>query len=119
MTQRKNQSKRKHAVALRYAEEDRAPKIIATGAGELARRILELAQEYGVPVHNDDSLVGILSRLDLGYEIPPETYRAVAEVLAFLYRTDIAWRKRKEEQSQRFKAFGRTKSLKAGQEQLE
>jgi flagellar biosynthesis protein len=118
MTQKKIQSKRKHAVALRYAEEDRAPKVVATGAGELARRILELAQEYGVPVQNDDSLVGILSQLDLGYEIPPETYRAVAEVLAFLYRTDIAWRKRKDEQSQRFKAFSRAKPPKLSQGQL-
>lgn len=88
--------KRKQAVALRYAEDDNAPRVVAAGAGEIAKRILELAEEHGVPIHRDDSLVEILSKLDLGYEIPPETYRAVAEILAFLYRTDDAWRKKKQ-----------------------
>lgn len=94
--------KRKHAVALRYAEEDRAPRIIASGAGEIAKRILELAEENNIPIHEDDSLVDILAKLDLGYEIPPETYRAVAEILAFLYRTDEAWRKKKEAENPGF-----------------
>src|SRR5689334_8160044 len=88
--------KRHQAVALQYAQGSKAPKIIATGAGEIARRILELAEQHNVPVKRDDALVDILSKLDLGYEIPPETYRAVAEILAFLYRTDAEWRKRKE-----------------------
>ena len=88
--------KRKKAVALRYAEGDRAPKVVAAGAGEIARRILELAQEHNIPIQENSTLAEILSKLDLGYEIPPETYRAVAEILAFLYRTDEAWRKRKE-----------------------
>ena len=89
-------SKRKRAVALQYAKEDRAPKIVATGAGEVARRILDLAKQNNIPVRQDDSLVSILSKLDIGYEIPPETYRIVAEILAFLYRTDEEWRKRKD-----------------------
>ena len=88
--------KRQQAIALRYAEGDRAPKIVASGAGEIAKRILQLADEHGVPIKQDDGLVEILSKLDLGYEIPAETYRAVAEILAFLYRTDLEWRKRKE-----------------------
>ena len=88
--------KRQQAIALRYAEGDRAPKIVATGAGEIARRILQLAEEHGIPVKRDDGLVEILAKLDLGYEIPAETYRAVAEILAFLYRTDEQWRRRKE-----------------------
>lgn len=89
---------KKKAVALRYDEGMSAPSIVATGAGEIAKRILELAEEHQVPVERDDTLVDILSRLQLGYEIPPETYRAVAEILAFLYRTDEAWRKRKQSQ---------------------
>ncbi len=88
--------KRQRAVALRYSEGDKAPKIVAVGAGEIARRILELAAENNIPVQHDDTLVEILSKLDLGYEIPQETYRAVAEILAFLYRTDLEWRRRKE-----------------------
>ena len=88
--------KRSQAVALQYAQGSRAPKIVATGAGEIARRIIELAEQHNVPIKRDEVLVDILAKLDLGYEIPPETYRAVAEILAFLYRTDAEWRKRKE-----------------------
>lgn len=88
--------KRLKAVALHYAEGDRAPRVLASGVGEIAKRILELAEEHNIPITRDDSLVEILSRLDLGYQIPQETYRAVAEILAFLYRTDEAWRKKKE-----------------------
>jgi flagellar biosynthesis protein len=87
--------KRKRAVALQYEHGQNAPKIVATGAGEIAKRIIELAKEHDVPIQRDDTLVDILSKLDLGYEIPPETYKAVAEILAFLYRTDQAWRERK------------------------
>ena len=90
--------KRSRAVALHYAKEDRAPKIVATGAGEIAKRILALAEEHNVPVRKDDSLVNILSKLDIGYEIPADTYRVVAEILAFLYRTDEEWRDRKDQE---------------------
>lgn len=103
MAENPKRHSRQHAVALRYAEEDRVPRVVATGAGEIARRILEIAEEHNVPIKEDDSLIDILSRLDLGYEIPPDTYRAVAEILAFLYRTDDVWRKRKEEESSEFR----------------
>lgn len=83
------------AVALQYGENDRVPKIIASGVGELARRILELAKRYEIPIHRDQSLAQILSQLDLDYEIPPETYEVVAEILAFLYRTDLEWQKKR------------------------
>lgn len=103
MESSENKEKRKHAVALQYAEGDGAPKVVATGAGELARRILELARENNVPVREDTSLTEILSQLNVGYQIPPETYRAVAEILAFLYRTDAAWRAKKEQTHSGFK----------------
>lgn len=93
---KKDKQTRQRAVALRYEEDDKAPKIIATGAGEIARRILELAKQHDVPIKQDDSLVDILGKLDVDLEIPPETYNAVAEILAFLYRTDEKWRKRVE-----------------------
>ena len=89
-------NKRQRAVALQYAAGDKAPHVVATGAGEIARRILELAQKNNIPIKRDDSLVDILSKLDLGYEIPQETFRAVAEILAFLYRTDEAWKRRND-----------------------
>ena len=103
--------KRQHAVALRYAEENRAPRVVASGAGELAKKILELAREHGVPVRKDDSLMDILARLDLGHEIPLETYRAIAQILAFLYRTDLAWRKKQDEAKSRISHISQRKQL--------
>ena len=80
-------NKRKKAVALRYDEEsDRAPRVVAKGAGSLADQIINLAREHGVELYEDPDLVEALSRLDLEQEIPEHLYRAVAEILAFLYR---------------------------------
>lgn len=82
---------RKSAVALGYdASSDEAPRVAAKGSGLLAERILELAREHGVPVHDDPDLVALLSELELGTEIPENLYRAVAEVLAFVYRLNDA-----------------------------
>lgn len=78
---------RKKAAALRYdAQKDSAPKVVAKGSGKIAERILELAKAHNVPIKDDPQLVEVLSTLDLYQEIPPELYRAVAEVLAFVYR---------------------------------
>ncbi len=75
------------AAALRYRRgEDRAPVLVAAGRGLVAERILEIAREEGIPIHQDHALVDVLSRLDLEQEIPPELYLVVAEVLAFIYR---------------------------------
>ncbi len=85
--------RRKAAAALRYKrEEDAAPRLTAAGRGEVAERILALAREAGIPIHEDPSLVEILCRLDLGTEIPAELYKVVAEVLAFVYRMDRQWK---------------------------
>lgn len=79
--------KRKRAVALGYnAEKDTAPKVIAKGSGKIAEKILQIAEEYNIPLKEDHQLVEVLSTLDLYEEIPPELYRAVAEILAFVYR---------------------------------
>lgn len=78
------------AVALRYAPgEDDAPRVAAKGRGHVAEKILELARRYGVPIRQDPNLVQVLSRLDLEQEIPPSVYRAVAEILAFVYRLSV------------------------------
>ncbi len=78
---------RKRAVALRYdAQRDAAPRIAAKGSGLLAERILELAREHGVHIHEDPDLVTILSKLDIDTAIPEDLYKAVAEILAFVYR---------------------------------
>jgi len=79
--------RRERAVALRYeSEKDDAPRIIAKGAGEIARKIIEIAREHGVTIYEEGELAEVLSRLDLNQVIPPEMYYAVAEVLAFVYR---------------------------------
>jgi len=79
----------KKAVALKYEpERSSAPVVIAKGQGLLAEEILRKAQESGVPVQEDASLVEVLSKLDLEQEIPPELYRLVAEILSFVYRSD-------------------------------
>lgn len=79
----------KKAVALRYsAESEEAPTVVAKGKGLVADSILRKAQEHGVPVQEDASLVEVLSKLDLNQEIPPELYQLVAEVLTFVYQTD-------------------------------
>lgn len=77
----------KKAAALRYRHgEDRAPKVVATGRGYLAERIIEIAKEHGVPIREDRNLVEVLASLDMYEEIPEKLYRAVAEILVFVYR---------------------------------
>ena len=80
---------RPRAVALRYDEQrDAAPRVIAKGTGIVAERIVEAARANGIHVHEDPGLVAALSKLDLEAPIPESLYRAVAEVLAFIYRLD-------------------------------
>lgn len=75
------------AVALKYKRGvDPAPKLVAKGRGELADKILELARKHNVPIQRDQALVNALYVLDLNETIPEDLYKAVAEVLAFVYR---------------------------------
>ena len=77
----------KKAVALKYdGEKDTAPRVTAKGTGLIAEKILELAEKEGIPITEDPDLVTALAQLDFYDEIPPELYRAVAEILAFAYR---------------------------------
>jgi flagellar biosynthesis protein len=82
---------RLRVAALRYDHpKDRAPKLVARGEGHVAEKILALAKEHGIPIHEDRELVEVLSRLDLEEDIPGEVYQVVAEILAFLYRAHLA-----------------------------
>jgi flagellar biosynthesis protein len=79
--------KKPKAVALKYEKEkDAAPRVVAKGRGFVAQKIIEAARAHRVPLHEDKNLVEVLEALDLETEIPSELYRAVAEVLAFIYR---------------------------------
>lgn len=77
------------AIALRYESgHDLAPRVLAKGRGEVAERILAIAREHNIPLHEDQDLVRLLLVLDLDVEIPPQMYRALAEVLAHVYRVN-------------------------------
>ena len=83
---------RRRAVALQYGADDAAPVVVASGMGYLAERIVDVAQESGVPVYEDDSLATILSQLNLGQEIPEELYQAIVEIYVYFLNFDPARR---------------------------
>ena len=85
---RKKEEKLKQAIALEYDPSDEAPRVIASGRGILAEKIIEKAKESDVPVHRDDKLADTLSKLDIGDMIPPELYEVVAEILVFVDAMD-------------------------------
>lgn len=76
---------RQMAVALAYQFGTPAPKVVAKGRGLLAEMIMERAREAGIFVHESPEMVSLLMQVDLDQHIPPELYRAVAELLAFIY----------------------------------
>lgn len=75
------------AVALKYdREKSGAPKVVASGKGEVANNIIKLAQEHDIFIKKDADLVELLSKIELNKEIPPMLYKAVAEVFSFIYK---------------------------------
>jgi flagellar biosynthesis protein len=80
-------AKRPIAVALQYEHgKDPAPRVTAKGQGEVAERIIETARKHGVAVEANSVLAEALSVVELDQQIPPELYRAVAEVIGFVLR---------------------------------
>ncbi|WRS27585.1 EscU/YscU/HrcU family type III secretion system export apparatus switch protein [Oscillospiraceae bacterium MB08-C2-2] len=76
-----NYSKNMKVTALQYnSEKDTAPVVVAAGGGYVAQKILEIADEYGIAVYHDDTAATLLSKLDLGQEIPPELYQIVVSI---------------------------------------
>jgi len=75
------------AIAILYNEnESTAPKVIASGKGLMAEKIIATAREAGIHIQEDANLVELLSKVQIGEEIPTELYQTVAEVLAFVYQ---------------------------------
>jgi flagellar biosynthesis protein len=94
------QADREAAVAISYEQESgAAPKVVASGYGEVAKRILEIARESDIHIRRDDNLVQLLARVPVGAEIPEQAYQLVAELLAFLYQTDRRLAKRRQQPS--------------------
>lgn len=81
-SEQSNSTARKRAVALQY-DNSKAPVVVASGMGYLAEKIVDLAQESGVPVYEDNSLATFLAQLKLGQDIPPELYQAIAEIYVY------------------------------------
>jgi flagellar biosynthesis protein len=79
-------SERKLAVALKY-DKPSAPRVTAIGRGETAKRIIEAAEQNGVPLADNPALAEALSHVPIDKEIPESLYRAVAEVLTYILRT--------------------------------
>lgn len=89
---------RRRAVALRYDDiHESAPRVLAKGQGDIAERIIALAELHGIPLHEDKDLVRLLGVLDIDVQIPPTLYRALAEVLAHLYRTNAQYAEQKKQ----------------------
>lgn len=82
--------RRTSAAALAYDAKggDRAPRVVAKGYGLVAEMIIQRAQEAGLYVHRAPEMVSLLMQVDLDARIPPELYKAVAELLAWLYRLE-------------------------------
>jgi flagellar biosynthesis protein len=76
------------AVALRYAQGDSAPVVVAKGHGLTAEEIVRRARAAGLFVHSSPELVGLLMKVDLDTRIPPSLYLAVAELLAWIQRIE-------------------------------
>ncbi|KXL52070.1 flagellar biosynthetic protein FlhB [Anaerotignum neopropionicum] len=76
----------KKAVALKYDNDQIAPMIVASGMGHVAEKIVELAADNNVPVYEDTSLATVLSRLELGTEIPEELYKAIVDIYVYFLK---------------------------------
>lgn len=80
-------NKSQKAVALGYEKsKDIAPKVVASGSGIIAEKILEVARENNIPIHKDADLVSILSVLEIDENIPIEVYSVVAEIFTYIYQ---------------------------------
>ena len=81
-------AKSTQAVALKYnQDQDMAPIVIASGYGEVAERIIDIAETEGIPVYRDDSASSVLCMLDVGTQIPRELYETVAIIYAQILST--------------------------------
>ncbi|MBS0309456.1 MAG: EscU/YscU/HrcU family type III secretion system export apparatus switch protein [Proteobacteria bacterium] len=86
-------SYQQNAVAIAYLTGDTAPRVVAKGRGLIAEQIIARAKENQVFVHQSKELVTLLMKVDLDSHIPPALYRAVAELLAWLYHIESTQQK--------------------------
>ena len=82
------EKKRKQAIAIQYNPDEAAPKILASGTGIIADKILEKAEDNDVPVVYNKELTDLLCNVDVGDSIPTEVYDAVAHIIAYITELD-------------------------------
>jgi len=81
--------KKDKAVALKYDQENAsAPKVVATGSGEIAKKIIQKANDFDIPIFKNEALANSLLSLDVDEQIPPSLYKAVAEVFVWLMQSE-------------------------------
>lgn len=83
MSEPSGMDRRLSAVALSYRDSE-SPQVVARGYGETAERIIALARENGIFVHDSPELVGLLMQLDLDERIPPVLYEVIAQLLIWV-----------------------------------
>ncbi len=80
-------NRKNKAVALRYnAESDKAPVIIASGSGDVANKIIDIAEQNGIPVYRDDSAASLMCMLEVGNSVPSELYEVIAAIYCQLLK---------------------------------
>lgn len=90
-------SKKNKAVALKYnTEVDKAPVIIASGSGNIANKIIEIAEQNGIPVYRDDSAASLMCMLEVGNSVPPELYEVIAAIYCQLLKSSEKMKKSSE-----------------------
>ncbi len=88
MSKFKKSPKDQKAIALKYnVEQDMAPVVIACGYGDTAERIINVAEQRGIPVYRDDSVASMLCMLDVGASIPEDLYEVVATIYSQILKT--------------------------------
>ncbi len=88
MTEKREKGDKQEKAAALVYDQTGAPRIVAKGVGEVARKMIQAAEEEGIPIQKNEILVEALMQVELTKEIPPQLYRAVAELLAFIYRLE-------------------------------
>jgi len=89
--------KLKKAAALSYdPNRDNAPKVVASGRGYIAEKIIEIAKENGIPMFEDELSSNILCSLPVNSEIPDSLYKTIAEIYAFILHMDASNSKNKK-----------------------
>lgn len=88
------------AVALKYdTDKDTAPVVVASGCGEIANKIIDIAEKNGIPVYRDDSAASLMCMLEVGNTIPVELYQVVAQIYVALLNTSAKLKQQMQDKS--------------------